>query len=103
MHNIIYPKKIKLFLKFNTLALVVFVLSAQLFANQALSQTNTIHGKVTNEKGDAISGATVTLVNTNKVVVANDKGEFVIDNVKSGNYKLKITAVGYNDIIKEGK
>ena len=108
---------IRLFMKVNMLAIAVFASVPQLlfanpgkndlvgngFARQAYDESldGGIRGKVTNEKGDAISGATVKLENTDKVVAANDKGEFVIEDVKSGNYKLKITAVGYQEIIRE--
>ena len=109
--------KIRLFMKVNMLAIAVFASVPQLtfanpgktglvgndFARQAYDESldGGIRGKVTNEKGDAISGATVKLESTDKVVAANDKGELVIEDVKSGNYKLKITAVGYREIIRE--
>jgi TonB-linked SusC/RagA family outer membrane protein len=62
-----------------------------------LSPDGVIQGKVTNVKGDVISGATVTLEKTNKIVAANDRGEFHLANIKPGNYILKVTAVGYID------
>ncbi|MEP6595518.1 MAG: carboxypeptidase-like regulatory domain-containing protein, partial [Ginsengibacter sp.] len=64
-------------------------------------QDGVIRGKIINEKGEPIPGATVTLENTNRVVAASDKGEFIIEGVESGKYKLKITAVGYHEIIQE--
>ena len=60
-----------------------------------------IRGQVKNSNGSGVSGATVTLINTNKIVAADDNGEFTITDVRSGKYSLKITAVGYVDHTEE--
>ncbi|MEP7109530.1 MAG: SusC/RagA family TonB-linked outer membrane protein [Ferruginibacter sp.] len=117
----IHTKRIRMFMKLKMLAIAVFALGSQLlFANPARTGRGeygknpnimvpgktvdgSIQGKVTNENGDPVSGATVSLENTKRATVANEKGEFVIENVKSGNFKLKITAVGYQEIIQDVK
>jgi TonB-linked SusC/RagA family outer membrane protein len=66
-----------------------------------LFQDGVIRGKVINAKGEPVSGATVTLLNTNKTVAANDRGEFQINDVKAGRYELRISSVGYEDITQE--
>ena len=59
--------------KFTTV-LMVFLLSAvQLFA-----QNRTVTGKVTDEKGAAVAGASVTIDNTSKGVVTGTDGSFTI-------------------------
>jgi TonB-linked SusC/RagA family outer membrane protein len=60
-----------------------------------------IRGKVRNSKGVGVAGATVSLLKTNKIVAADDNGDFVISNVKTGKYTLRITAVGYVDHTEE--
>src|SRR5687768_9936605 len=64
-------------------------------------QDGVIRGKIINERGEPVSGATVTLLKTNKTVAANDKGEFQIDDVKPGEYQIKISSVGYEDMTEE--
>lgn len=68
---------------------------------QVVVVDGTVRGKVSNTKGDIISGATVSLPQANRIVAADDKGEFVIPNVRSGSYILRVTAVGYLDYSRE--
>lgn len=56
-----------------------------------------IRGKIQNEKGQPIPGATVTILKLNKTVAADEKGEFQITDLKSGKYKLRVSSVGYED------
>ncbi|HEX7905788.1 MAG TPA: SusC/RagA family TonB-linked outer membrane protein [Chitinophagaceae bacterium] len=60
-----------------------------------------IRGKVTDEKGEGVPNASVELVGANKGTVANVKGEFIITGVIAGSYKLKISAVGFEDEIRD--
>ncbi|HVU97054.1 MAG TPA: SusC/RagA family TonB-linked outer membrane protein [Puia sp.] len=56
-----------------------------------------IHGRVTNEKGESVPGATVQVKGTSKVVTANDNGEFTLNGVDD-HAVLVITSVGYEKI-----
>lgn len=58
----------------------------------------TIKGKIINQKGDAVSGASVLLVGEDKGTAADNLGQFVLSNVKPGTYSLQISAVGYQNI-----
>ncbi|HEY6504347.1 MAG TPA: SusC/RagA family TonB-linked outer membrane protein [Chitinophagaceae bacterium] len=60
-----------------------------------------IRGKVTDSKGDPVPNASIQLAGTNKGTAANSNGEFVITEVKAGNYTLQITAIGFEDELKE--
>jgi iron complex outermembrane receptor protein len=56
---------------------------------------NLINGVVTNENNEPLSGATVKLSPGNIETVSNGGGQFVINNVKNGNYKLIVTYLGF--------
>lgn len=55
----------------------------------------TVQGKVLNNKQEAIQGATITVKETNKITLSNDKGEFRLMNV-SRKAILLITSVNYS-------
>ena len=54
-----------------------------------------VSGTVTNIKGDPIPGATVQLLNTKFAVVTDENGKFDFKNVPVGNYKLRISFIGF--------
>lgn len=56
-----------------------------------------VTGKVVNEKGVAVVGATVTEKGTTNAVVTNEDGSFTI-NVSDGNAVLEISSVGFTTI-----
>lgn len=53
-----------------------------------------VHGRITNEKGEAVPGATVQVKGTSKVTATNDNGEFTLAGVND-NAVLVVTSVGY--------
>jgi TonB-linked SusC/RagA family outer membrane protein len=55
-----------------------------------------VKGKVIDAKGAAVSGASVTLSKSKLGASTNASGEYEISNVKTGNYVLSVTAVGFN-------
>jgi TonB-dependent starch-binding outer membrane protein SusC len=60
-----------------------------------------IKGKITNEKGEPVAGASILLVGQDKGTAANAQGDFTITGVKPGKYKLQISAVGFQNVVKE--
>lgn len=54
-----------------------------------------IAGKVTDDKGNPLSGATVFISNTTKITATNADGYFRFDHLDAGNYQLNVTMVGY--------
>ncbi len=60
----------------------------------------TIQGKVTDEKGAPIFGATVYLVNTDLGSVTNENGTYEIKNVIPGSYNLTASFVGFSSQTK---
>lgn len=75
-----------------------------LFTLTALSQTKTITGKVSDDKGGPIQGATVTAKGTKGGVSTTADGSFSI-NVPAGATTLTISSIGYTtqDVSIEGK
>jgi iron complex outermembrane receptor protein len=59
-----------------------------------------ISGKVTNQSGEALPGATITLTNPTTTVVANAAGKYGFTNLKPGNYTLNASFIGYQTISK---
>ncbi len=52
-------------------------------------------GKVIDEKGNAVPGATLHVLNTAVNVVANDEGIFFIPGLPGGTYTVEISSVGF--------
>ena len=55
-----------------------------------------ITGKITDQQtGEALPGATITLSNAASNAVSDVNGKYHIDNLKNGNYTLKVSFIGY--------
>src|SRR5258708_35576268 len=60
-----------------------------------------VKGRVTNEQGEPLVGATVTIKKLGKSGTTNEKGEFVLQNVPNGTYTVEISYVGYEKFTSE--
>ena len=69
-----------------------------IISNGALHAQNsqTIKGKVKDNSNQALIGATIIIKNTNKHTVTNTDGEFEFINLKSAEYTLSISYMGYS-------
>jgi iron complex outermembrane receptor protein len=70
------------------------------FCQTTFAQSGNISGKITDEKGDPLTGAVAELRNASdstlaKVNVADVEGKFSFTNVKEGNYYLKTSLTGF--------
>jgi len=65
------------------------------------ADTAILRGKVTNESGEPLAGATITIEGQNKSVITNSEGEFRIANTRPGKYKVTVTYVGYQPISRD--
>lgn len=54
-----------------------------------------IKGKVTDEDNNAIAGASITLLETGYTTLTNVTGEFEINDINNGKYRIKVTHVGF--------
>jgi len=59
-----------------------------------------ISGKVTNQSGEALPGATITINNPAASVVADAAGKYGFANVKPGSYTLNASFIGYQTVSK---
>jgi len=59
-----------------------------------------INGIVTDEKGNALTGANVIIEHTFTGTITDQKGEFLIRNIKPGNYNLVVSFLGYETASK---
>ena len=67
-----------------------------LFITSFLSAQVSVSGVVTNDKGDALSGANVYLAGTSLGAAAKSDGKYQIDDVPAGNYTLVFSYLGYS-------
>ncbi len=76
--------------------IVLLVLCMALAVSQLWAQTRTITGKVTDEKGSPLAGATITASGSNTKTTSNAEGNFSIT-VPSTTRSLVISYVGYQN------
>lgn len=79
-----------------TWTVFLLMLSTGIFAQQG-----SIKGVVKSEKGEVLSNATVKLEGTKLMTLTNEQGQFHIDNVNPGNYRILITIIGYDILEKK--
>ena len=73
-----------------------------LWANIASSQ-NTIKGKVFDENGNALAGATVVLQNSSLKQLTLKDGSFLLEGLKNDHFTIEISFVGYETCILNAK
>lgn len=70
----------------------------QVFANDQYD--GSVKGKITNQAGDPVPNASIQIIGTNTGTVANNRGEFILNGIREGNHRLLISAIGYEDEIR---
>ena len=83
----------------NTLSVFLITLTT----NIAFAQTANITGKTSTENKSPLSFVTISLLKKQdsslvKVAISNEAGNFTMENIASGNYLLKFTNVGFEQI-----
>ena len=61
----------------------------------ALAQTGTIQGRITDQDGQPIAGATVSLEGTGLGTQTDGQGGFALRGVPAGSYTIRVEAVGH--------
>jgi iron complex outermembrane recepter protein len=61
---------------------------------QASAQVS-LSGNVKSTEGEALPGASVVLVETSNGTITDAQGNFILRNIKPGNYHIKISFIGY--------
>jgi len=81
--------------------IIVLFLALLLPSSLFAGNFGTIRGKVVDEEGKPIIGASVRVLGTRLGAFVKGGGKFIISNIPPGPYKVKITYVGYQDFIAE--
>lgn len=66
-----------------------------------MNADGSIKGKVTDKNGAPLANATIQLVNTSYGVAADDQGQFMMSAIPAGNYKLRVSAIGFGSEIRD--
>ncbi len=77
--------------------IILFILGALCILVNAQTQ---ISGKVTDQDGTPLAGATVFLPEQNKATVCAENGEYRIGNLPDGKVKIQFSFIGYNTVIE---
>ncbi|HIN02821.1 MAG TPA: carboxypeptidase-like regulatory domain-containing protein, partial [Candidatus Marinimicrobia bacterium] len=71
-----------------------------LILNLSFAIGQTISGTVTDENGNGLAGANVTVEGTNMGAAADASGAYSISGVASGSYSVKASFIGYRSSSK---
>jgi iron complex outermembrane recepter protein len=61
----------------------------------AVFSQHTIKGKITDTEGNALTGASVGIVNTYRTTHANANGDYAFTNLQNGDYEVVVFFVGH--------
>lgn len=98
--------KTKIFTNLRYGIVLIVVLVASIWVSAAAAPLGIVKGQIVDQKKQPVEFATAALVNakTNQLVtgsVSNEKGEFVIEKVPLGEYKLAVSMIGYQKVETE--
>jgi iron complex outermembrane receptor protein len=79
--------------------ILLLLISISLVSNSQQS-TNSLSGKIVDEKSNAVPDASVYVLNSHSGTYSNKQGEFALYDVPSGKFILRISAVGFADVNK---
>jgi len=74
---------------------ILLLLLWQFVSNMAYAQTGNISGKVTDNNGNAVPGASVKIKNSNRVTSTNANGAFILTDLNAGTVTLQVSYIGY--------
>jgi len=81
---------------FSTLIISFFV-----FALNAQIQTGKIHGKILDQSGNNLPGASVIVPGTKYGVNSNESGEYLLDQIPVGKIKIQVSFIGFKNSTTE--
>jgi iron complex outermembrane receptor protein len=65
------------------------------------SQAQMLSGEITNEKNEAVAGATIHLLNSGEGTISDVRGNYQLNNLSPGKYTVVVSAIGYAEENKE--
>ncbi len=77
-----------------------FVILLGVSLSSMCQDLSTLSGKISAANGDGIPGVTVHLLNTNFGAATDVDGNFAIDRIPTGNYRLGVSAIGFASVEK---
>ena len=76
--------------------LLLLTVLVSIGSQAVIAQTHKLSGRVLDENGQPLPGATIVVKGSNIGTVADDNGNFVINNVPNSGAKIKINYAGYS-------
>src|SRR5438874_3818072 len=73
----------------------LLIIAALAAPSRAQGQTGSLAGRITDEQGEPLGGANLTLVEIHRGAVSQMNGEFLIPAVPPGSYTLEVRLLGY--------
>lgn len=80
--------------------LLLVVLLASATSMSIAGITGILAGKITDKSGSPVAGATIKVVGTTRGGYSKADGKYTIVNINSGTYDVRVTAVGYDTVVK---
>ncbi len=80
--------------------LLLFVALVVMIAATAMAQTGTISGTVKSKTGEGLSGANVAITGTTMGASTDANGNYTIPNAPAGNYRVRVSFIGYEEILQ---
>lgn len=75
--------------------LYILMLTASVSTSTAQNRDSLLKGWISNSSGDPLFGITVTIENSDRGTVTNEKGYFELKNLAAGQYRLTISGIGF--------
>lgn len=79
--------------------ILLLIMLLHLNTTHAQSPTARISGAVTDDRDNAVAGAGVTIIETGQGSATNEKGQYILKNLKAGTYHIRVNAVGYKSTL----
>lgn len=74
---------------------IITLITVMLSIVSIYGQNGSIKGKIITAKNQPLSSVNISIAKTNLGAITNELGEYEIQNIKKGSYKLKVSYVGY--------
>ena len=85
----------------NFFNIILLTICLSLFSLQTKAQTGNLTGILTDQGGLYVPGANILIVDLHKGAISDFDGKFTVLAIPAGMHQLKISYLGYKDIIKE--
>jgi len=80
--------------------ILITLITALVFGNV---HAQNIKGEIKTKAGAPVESATITVLNTSRIAVADKEGRFLLENIPMGKYQLSITSIGFASQVRNIK